>query len=100
LSSWFSLPLGDAVSAVVAAAAVEDQARAMFAELGEPPGFAVFRSLDTRASLHCEVTLYFSPAAAPVANRNGARPCARPPRHGLELIVGDARAWAALFAND
>jgi hypothetical protein len=100
LSSWFSLSLGDAVTAVVPGAAVEDQARAMFAGLGEPPDFAVFRRLDTRASLHCEVTLYFPPAAEPIANRNGARPCARPARAGLELIVGDVRAWAVLFAND
>jgi hypothetical protein len=100
VSSWRSLSLGDAVTAVVPGAAVEDEARAMFAWLGASPDFALFRRLDTRASLHCEVTLYFSPAAEPLASRKGARPCARPARAGLELIVGDASAWGVLFAND
>jgi hypothetical protein len=99
LSSWSSLSLGDAVTAVMAGAALEDQSRAMFAALGQPADFAVFRRLET-ASLHCEVTLYFSPAAAAIASRSGAHPCARPARHGLELVVGDARAWATLFAQD
>ena len=97
MSSWFSLPLGDAVTAVVPGAKLEDEARKMFAALGEPADFAVFSRLDTAASLHCEVTLYFSPAAAQIAGRSGARPCARPSRHGLELVVGDARSWTTLF---
>jgi hypothetical protein len=99
LSSWYSLSLGDAVTAVVPGAALEEQGRAMFVAQGQPANFAVFKRLET-ASLHCELTLYFSPAAAAIANRSGARPCAPPARQGLELVVGDARAWTTLLPQD
>jgi hypothetical protein len=100
LSTWFSLSLGDGVTAVVPAAALEEKARKWFEDAGRPVSVAVFRRLETAASLHCDVTMYFSPAAAHIARACGAHPCAKPARSGLELVAGDARCWPALFPRD
>lgn len=46
--------------------------------------------------LHCAVKVYVSPAAATVAQKLGATPCARPGKEGLSLLAGDPQAWVEL----
>lgn len=61
------------------------------AETGRPAharGAPVYARTDAPGALHCRVTVYFSPGASELAERLGARPCAAPPRDGLELIAG------------
>ncbi|MDQ2693115.1 MAG: hypothetical protein M3Y68_13840 [Chloroflexota bacterium] len=62
-----------------------------------PPEIAVFTRLESEGRLHCELVVYFSPAAAELARKFGASPCERPAPAGLALLAGDVRAWSALF---
>lgn len=56
----------------------------------------VFRGRGARG----ESTLYFTPAAHELAEALGAQPCKQPERVGLEVAVGDSRAWAIWFSED
>jgi len=94
---WFALALGDAMTADRRITEIEEAFRRAFAAAGRPPQLALLKRHDTEHSLHCEVTIYFSPAAATLAQTFGAQPCARPLRSNLDLLAGDARCWAALF---
>lgn len=99
MTTWYSLPLGDAMMAHMAL----DDIRALFEsesrETGQPFDLAVFTRLNSEGRLHCHVTAYFSPAAARLARSVGAEPCAQPVREGLELFAGNRRSWSVLFAG-
>jgi hypothetical protein len=95
--TWYSLPLGDALTSSGPAAEIEASFR-LFHETPEaPPDAAVLTRLDSEGRLHCEVTAFFSPACGALARSLGARPCSPPARAGLILLVGDERAWDRLF---
>ena len=47
---------------------------------------AVFSRHESRGALHCELILYFNPAAAPLARQVGARVCAVPLTRGLSRL--------------
>ena len=94
---WFALALGDAMTADRRLDEIEEAFRGAFVAAGRPPDMAVLKRHDTEHSLHCEVTVYFSPAAAATAKAFGAQPCARPLRSNLDLLAGDAACWTALF---
>jgi hypothetical protein len=97
---WCALALGDAMTADRRITEIEAAFRGVFVAAGQPPQMAVLKRHDTERSLHCEVTVYFSPAAAALARSFGAQPCARPLRSNLDLLAGDARCWAALFPEE
>lgn len=97
MDKWYSLSLGDGMTAGMASAEVEEQFQRSFSEAGEPPEMAVFTRSESEGRLHCEVIAYFSPLAAGLAQAFGARPCARPARVGLGLLAGDERSWSVLF---
>ena len=59
---------------------------------------AIFTRRD-EGRLHCEVIVFFSPVAREIAKAFDAEPCRKPSREGLELLVGDARCWSALFVE-
>jgi Protein of unknown function (DUF3565) len=94
---WFSLLLGDALIADARLAEIQKAFARARAERGARPEIAVFKRHDTEHSLQCEVTVYFSPAAAEIAGAFWATPCAQPLSRCLELVAGDARSWEALF---
>lgn len=98
MAAWMAVELGDALTAAGPLAEIQDAFPAQFEARGRPAGMAVFTRTDAGHGLHCRVTAYFSPAAAGVAPPD-ARPCAPPPRAGLELLAGDARSWR-LFGED
>jgi len=58
---------------------------------------AVFVRHESEGRLHCEVHVYFSPAAAETARAFGAIACARPSPGDLGLLAGSEAAWATLF---
>jgi hypothetical protein len=97
MDNWYSLSLGDGMTAGAPSAEIEERFQRSFASAGEPPGMAVFTRSETEGRLHCEVIAYFPPAAVDVAKAFGARPCARPARAGLGLLAGDERSWSVLF---
>jgi hypothetical protein len=97
MESWYSLVLGDGMTASMPSDEIEELFRRAFVAAGRPSDMAVFTRSDQEGRLHCEVTAYFSPSAADVARRFDARPCVKPARIGLGLLAGDESAWAVLF---
>lgn len=96
-SKWFSLAAGDGVSSTSVCGQIETRFAPMHDAAGRPADMAVFKRHDFETSMHCEVTVYFSPAAGSLARTLGAKPCAKPPRAGLELVAGEPGCWPVLF---
>lgn len=94
---WSRLALGDALTADPQLAEIEAQFRREYESAGRPTEMALFKRHDTEHSLHCIVTVYFSPAARRVATASGAIACPAPVRSNLELLVGDRDCWTRLF---
>lgn len=100
-ATWYAKELGDA--AYGADHLLEESLQPLFGEIyardGSPPEMAVFTRLESEGRLHCELVVYFSPAAGEVARKFGAGPCIKPAPAGLTLVAGDERAWSALFPD-
>ncbi len=97
MHTWFRKALGDGLTAYEPSAEIEQAFVPLYEAAGRPADMAVFTRYESEGRLQCEVTAFFSPAAAEVARRMGAVPCARPPRDHLTLLVGDAGSWDVLF---
>ena len=68
-----------------------------YSKAGKPREMAAFMRHESEGRLHCEVVVYFSPAASVVARELDAKPCARPSSDGLSLLAGSEESWSALF---
>lgn len=99
MNHWYSLSLGDGVTAAGPSSEIEELFLALFTAAGKPAEMAVFTRPESEDRLYCEVIAYFSPAAADVAEAFGARPCAKPERSGLGLLAGDELSWSTLFPD-
>ena len=97
MNHWYSVSLGDGITAAMPLAEIEERFQRVFLSAGKPPEMAVFLRSESEGRLHCEVIAYFSPAAAEVANAFDAQPCAEPARVGLSLLVGEEQVWSLLF---
>jgi len=100
MSGWSTANLGDAMLAGDALARVESLFASEHEEAGRPDGMAVFVRHESEGRLHCEVEVYFSPAAIRVARAMDAIPCAKPSPDGLGLLAGPDAAWPALFPRE
>lgn len=94
---WYAMSLGDGVTALEPLRDVENRFRAASEQAGRPRDMAVFTRHESEGRLHCELMVYFSPAARAVAQALGAQPCARPSPQGLSLLAGPAESWSLLF---
>jgi hypothetical protein len=93
LANWYALDLGDAVLAHAPLARI----RETFAARVRPAGAAgIFVRYDSEGRLHCEVTVFFTPALREFAQEHGAVLAPRPARAGLELLAGDEDAWTII----
>jgi len=94
LMNWHVLVLGDSL----ANATTLDRIASEFALLyrGREHTAAVLQRLDTSHSLHCEVTVYFSPGAATLAQAFQATACSRPDPRGLTALAG---TWSLTQAD-
>src|SRR6185436_7267139 len=97
MSTWFSKELGDAITACTSSAQIKEAFLPLFTASEKPLEMAVFTKTESEGRLHCDVTAYFSPAAAEIAQIFGAQPCEQPPRDRLDLLVGDPGCWSILF---
>lgn len=61
---------------------------AWYEQAGCPEQVALFMRHESEGRLHCEVMVYFSPAAEAIAREAGATPCPAPSGYGLSLIEG------------
>ncbi|PKN90995.1 MAG: hypothetical protein CVU44_21285 [Chloroflexi bacterium HGW-Chloroflexi-6] len=96
MNVWYSKPLGDALSASIYTAEIEQIFQPVFAAAERPPAMAVFTRQEPGA-MHCEVTAYFSPAATKIALAFAAQPCNPPEISGLTLLAGSPACWKTLF---
>lgn len=96
MSIWYSKPLGDALSASIYTAEIEQTFQPVFAAAGHPPAMAVFTRQEPGV-IHCKVTVYFSPAAEKIARAFTAQPCNPPETDGLTLLAGNPACWKILF---
>ena len=94
---WYSKELGDGIMASMPSDEIQEAFLKSFIAAGRPLNMAVFTRYESEGRLYCEVTAYFSPAAADVAKAFGAEPCEKPSRTGLGLLAGDERSWSTLF---
>jgi len=99
MDDWFWKKLGDGMTAYEPSEEIEAAFLPLFSAAGNPADMAVFTRYESEGRLQCEVTAYFSPAAAEVARMVGAQPCMRPVREGLGLLAGDQRSWQVLFPD-
>ena len=97
---WYSVGLGDGITASIPSAEIEERFQRVFITSGRPAEMAVFTHSELEDRLHCEVIAYFSPALADVAKAFDASPCAKPIRKGLKLLAGDERSWSVLFPKN
>lgn len=79
---------------------IEDLFRSAYRAAPHSKEVAVFIRHNSEGRLHCEVEVFFSPAAAFLAKALDAEPCARPAKNGLGLLIGAEDSWSALFPQD
>jgi hypothetical protein len=97
---WHMKNLGDATLADAPLDAIRARFAAASAAQPAPPAAAAFFRHQSDGQLHCDVIVYFSPAAAPLARALAATRCPPPDRAGLGLLAGPASAWATCFPDD
>jgi len=96
---WYSKNIGDALLAYNDLENIEAVCVPAYQKAGSPDDMAVFYRHESEGRLHCEVTVYFSPAAGDIAKALGASPCERPGKYGLCLLAGSPAAWSILFSK-
>jgi hypothetical protein len=92
VTDWYVSNLGDAMLADDALDAVQQRFDDACRESESTEGMALFVRHVSKGRLHCQVLVYFTPAAASIAREFGAVACARPASAGLDLLAGDAKA--------
>ena len=96
---WRALVLGDAQTSFLDCRDIAETGEEFFNVAGRPPELAVFARNDSDGRLHCEVTVYFSPAAHELGKRYQAKTCTPPAADGLDLLAGDPACWDTLFQD-
>jgi hypothetical protein len=99
MSNWFTKNLGDPLLATQALELIKSRCLEEYEKLNRPNDMAIFFRHETIGGLHCEVILYFSPAAASLAGSVGAVSCARPSADDLGILVGSEEGMAQLFTR-
>jgi len=97
MSAWFHKNLGDAMLAFESLGHIEALFQSAYRTAAHPTDVAVFVRHNSEGRLHCQVEVYFSPAAALLANEMDADPCEKPSRDGLGLLIGSEDSWSTLF---
>lgn len=102
MDTWYSKALGDAIYGgdLYLEEFVYPRFLQAFTRQGKPPGMAVFSRLESEGRLHCDLVIYFSPAAREVADLCEAAACEKPAQAGLKLVAGEEGAWSALFPEE
>ncbi len=92
MSTWFKKELGDAIMAAPFLETLKEQFSSIYSAEENSEQAALFVHYDSEGRLHCEVTVYFSPATATLANAVNAEPCKEPYTQGLSLLAGHKKA--------
>jgi hypothetical protein len=97
MRNWFYKNLGDPLLAEPALAQIKSLYATHFANANPPDDLAIFVRHESEGRLHCEVMVYFSPAAAAIARAVAAIACQAPTSADLGLLAGADSAWSILF---
>ncbi|MGA6926972.1 MAG: hypothetical protein WBY88_14885 [Desulfosarcina sp.] len=97
MNVWFNKNMGDAMFAREELDRLAARFTAFLRSTEIPDTAAVFYRHESEGRLHCEVMVYFSPAARIVSEAVGAVPCPKPASQGLNLLAGSDASWSLLF---
>jgi len=97
MCTWFKSNLGDAMLAGESLDHIKMLFLSMYEDVGCSHEIAVFMHHESEGRLHCEVKIYFSPAAVDVAKAVGAIACKKPGSESLSLLAGSNESWPVLF---
>lgn len=98
MNTWYSVDLGDGVAAFAPTKQIMDAFTAAYvANGGKTNDMAAFSRYDLKTNI---VTMYFTPAAYPIAKMFNASPCEKPTIDRLGLIVGDSDSWRTFFPGE
>ena len=97
MSTWFTSNLGDAMLAGEALDHIKALFHSTHEGINDSMEMAVFMRHESEGRLHCEVKIYFSPAAADVAKSVGAIACQKPASGGLSLLAGSNESLTVFF---
>lgn len=98
--AWYTCNLGDAMLAAEPMEGIRVSFLSASNRSGVAGDMAVFVRHESEGRLHCEVRVYFSPAAVEVAEAFGATACAQPSPQDLGLLAGPDSAWETLFPDN
>ena len=90
MSMWFKKQLGDAVMAAPVLETLKEKYIAMYAAPHSNDSPQVWVQYDAAGGLHCEVTVYFSPAAAALAMSVGAEVTTAPSLESVSPLMGQS----------
>ena len=97
MCTWFTSNLGDAMLAGESLDHIKKLFLSIYEDVGCSDEIAVFIRHESEGRLHCEVKIYFSPAAVDVAKAVGAIACKKPGSGSLSLLAGSNESWPVLF---
>jgi hypothetical protein len=97
MSVWFTKNIGDAMLAGESLEQIKMLFLSAYEKSENAKEMALFVRHESEGRLHCEVKIYFPPAAAFVAEAVDATPCTKPSPDGLGLLAGSEAAWSVLF---
>jgi len=97
MSTWFTSNLGDAMLAGDSLDNIKALFLSKYESVSGSKEMAVFIRHESEGRLHCEVKIYFSPAAVEVAKGVGAIACKKPSPAGLGLLAGSKESLSAFF---
>ena len=96
MTTWFTKNLGDAMLAEDSLGHIKTLFTSAYEAANHAQDMAVFVRHESEGRLHCDVKVYFTPAAAAVAKAVDAVSCQIPSLEGLGLLVGSQQAWELL----
>lgn len=97
--NWYVINLGDAMLADEKLCVIEATFQRAYKLAECPLEMAVFKRHELEQGLHCELKIYFAPAAQSVAIELGAQLSSKPSVHGLGLLAGSKQSTQVLFAE-
>lgn len=97
MSYWSSKNLGNEMWAWEPLEEIRRTFLVAYEKAARPQGMALFTRHESEGRLHCELVVYFSPAAMNVARGVDAELSPKPLRDGLSLLAGSDDAWTVLF---
>lgn len=100
MNHWSSINLGNEMWAWEPLEQIKESFLSAYEQAGRPQEMALFTRHESEGRLHCELVVYFSPAARPVAQSADAQLSPQPARDGLSLMAGSDEAWSSLFPEE